>query len=131
MDITKMYIGFYKLRKCLRAQVTGINILSTLIIVILLGIIIFQQFYYPRQIEHQNAVFKKQIDYLQVTYANVTTAFEDLKAEIEDFNAKEWRTNVKEIRTLIETLDEKVSYYESAILDYFAPGRMLKRKLLF
>jgi len=131
MNITKMYIGFYKLRKCLLWQFRNINIMAIIIILMLLCIAIFQQIYYPRIIEQNKSTYKKQIEYLQYTFSNVTTSMEDLKIKVEDYNAKEWQGNIKEIRLLLDNLEEKISYYESSISNYFSPGRMKRQRIIF
>jgi predicted PurR-regulated permease PerM len=131
MNITKMYIGFYKLRKCLLWQFKNINIMAIIIIILLSCIAIFQQIYYPRIIEQDKRTYKKQIEYLQFTFSNVTNSMEDLKLKIEDYNTKDWNSNIKDIRLLIDILEEKISYYESSIANYFSPGRMKRQKLIF
>ncbi len=131
MNITKMYVGFYKLRKCLLWQFRNINIMAIIIIFILLCTAIFQQIYYPRIIKQDKSTYKKQIEYLQFTFSNVTGSMEDLKIKVEDYNAKDWQSNIKEIRILLDNLEEKISYYESSIANYFSPGRMKRQKIIF
>jgi hypothetical protein len=131
MNVTKIYIGLYKLKKCIIWQFRNINITALIIIFLLLSIAIFQQFYYPRIIQQNDTSYRKNLNLLQFTYGNITNAMEDLKAEIEDYNSKEWRTNIKNIKLLIDNLDEKISYYESSIFNYYSPNRAKRQKLIF
>ena len=131
MNITKLYIGQYKLRKCLMWQFRNINLAAWIIIFILLGTSIFQQLYYPIKIEEDKRAYKKHLDLLQFTYANITGAMDDLKAEIEDYDKNEWRANIKDIKLLIDNLENKISYYESSIFNYFNTSRAKRQKLIF
>ena len=126
-NITKTYIFLYKLKKHFKA----INLAARLIIFILLAIVIGQQLYYPREIENQKASFKSYLGDLRFSFGNISSAMEDFKAEVEDFNADKWRTDTKGLEFFIENMDDKISYFESSIGDYFSPSRMKHRKLMF
>lgn len=131
MDITKIYIGLYKLKKCIIWQFKGINITAIIFISLFLCIAIFQQMYYPIVIAQKDKLIKQHLDHLQYTYSNVTDALEDLKTKVEDYNADDWRLHIKEIRLLLDKIDDKSTYYESSIMNYYSASRTKRQKVLF
>lgn len=131
MDVTKTYIFFYKLKKCLLWQVKTINIMALLIIFILLGAVIFQQLYYPYQLKKKDAAIKAHLDYLQSAYVNITNSLEDLQLKVEDYKVEDWRAHIREVKYYLDDLETKISYFESSIQNYYSPGRQKRQKLLF
>lgn len=131
MDITKLYIGGYKLKKCLIAQFKGINLMAKIFILILLAFIIFQQAYYPPRIREKEEAIKKHLDYLQIAYGNISNQLEDIKIKVEDYTPEKWKDNLKDIKLMLESLDEKVSYFESAINNYYSLSRTRRQKYIF
>ncbi len=131
MDITKIYISLYKLKKCLLWQFRGINIMATIIIMLLLALNIFQQLYYPRIIEQDRAAYDRHIEYLRLSFDNVSNGMEDVQKKVEDYNANDWKENISQIRLLMDALDVKISYFSSSINNYYSPGRAKKQRLIF
>lgn len=130
-ELTRPFIFLYKLKKCVKAQITGINSTAIVIIFILLAVAIFQQIYYPREITIKQEEYKRQLEHLQITFGNVTNTYEDLKDKVEEYSKEDWQKNINEIRVLMEALENKISYYESSIFNYFSASRMKKQKWIF
>ena len=131
MDITKLYVGGYKLKKCLIAQFKGINLMAKLFMLVLIGIIIFQQAYYPPVIREKDDAIKKHLDYLQIAYGNISNQLEDIKIKVEDYTPEKWKENLKDIKLMLESLDEKVTYFETSINNYYSPSRTKRQKYIF
>jgi len=130
-NVTKYFVIFYKLKKCTINQITGINITAIVIILMLFSVVVFQQLYYPRIIDQNQTKYRSELDYLQTTFGNITNAYDDLTTKVENYNAEEWGKNMKQIREMLESLDSKISYYESSIFNYFSQSRMKRQKWIF
>jgi peptidoglycan hydrolase CwlO-like protein len=130
-NVTKSFITFYKLKKCTIAQITGINLTAIVIILLLFSVVVFQQLYYPRIIDQNQTKYRSELDYLQTSFGNITNAYDDLTTKVENYNADEWGKNMKQIREMLESLDSKISYYESSIFNYFSQSRMKRQKWIF
>ena len=131
MNITKLYIGGYKLKKCLIAQFKGINMMAKLFMLFLTGVIIFQQAYYPPRIREKDEAIKKHLDYLQIAYGNISNQLEDIKIKVEDYTPEKWKENLHDIKLMLESLDEKVTYFETSINNYYSSSRTKRQKYIF
>jgi len=99
-------------------QILSINLAGIIIILILVGLLVYQQIHFNGVIDKNEKQFQNYLSELENRYSDVENAMSDLRSEVDDFDYEDWRINVGEVQDATDELESQISDFGSSINDY-------------
>lgn len=101
-------------------QIRSINLAGIIIILILIGLLVYQQIHFNNIIDENKKHFQNYLSELEYKFSDVENAMSDLRSEVDDFDYEDWRINVGEVQDATDELESQISGFGSSINDYFS-----------
>lgn len=107
-------------------QILSINLPGIIIILILVGLLVYQQIHFNGVIDKNEKQFQNYLGELEYRFSDVESAMSDLRSEVDDFDYEDWRINVGEVQDATDELESQISDFGSSINDYSFYHRIKK-----
>ena len=104
-------------------QILSINLAGIIIILILVGLLTYQQIHFNKVIDRNEKQSHNYLSELENRFSDVESAMSDLRSEVDDFDYEDWRTNAGEVQDATDELESQNSHFGSSINDYFSYPR--------
>ena len=117
--------------KLLGKKILSINLAGKIIILILIGLTIYQQIYFNNVIDENEKHFKYYLNELESKFSDIESAMSDLRSEVDDFDYEDWRVNVDDVRYSADNLESQISDFGSSITDYFSYNRYRRSRVRY
>jgi len=117
--------------KHLGKTILSINLVGKIIILLLIGLTIYQQIHFNNVIEENENNFRYYLNELESNFSDVESAMSDLRSEVDDFDYEDWRVNVEDVRYSSDNLESQISDFSSSITDYYSYNRFRRSRVRY
>lgn len=111
--------------------ILSINLTGKIIVLLLIGLAIYQQIHFNNVIEENENNFRNYLNELESNFGDVESAMSDLRSEVDDFDYEDWRINVDDVRYSTDNLESQISDFSSSITDYFYYNRFRRSRVRY